>query len=92
MRYPEAERKPFTDPVWTADMVRTYTGPVFRCTVYWSPKPGREITSDFEAPSTHALQAVLGQGCDDIRKTGTVNALSYGPHTDPERLTQVQGE
>ena len=34
MRYPEAERKPFTDPVWTADMIRTYTGPVFRCTVY----------------------------------------------------------
>jgi hypothetical protein len=85
MRYPEAERKPFTSPAWTAEMFKQYTGPVFRAVVSWVPSgAARGTTSDLEAPSRAALREELATTCKGVtRDRGTLTSISYGPHTAP---------
>ena len=86
MRYPDKEQKPFTDPCWTADDLQAYTGPVFRaCVSWWSRVTNARQASDHEAPSMVVLHEQVNQQVRALRARGTNPAVSFGPHTEPER-------
>jgi hypothetical protein len=51
-RYPT--HKPFTDPAWSADMLRDYEsngGEIYVSRVDWCTSTGRRISHDIEAPT-----------------------------------------